>query len=574
MNDNLLKNEKKYRKTSKIIDDINIEQMKIVKKFAKQGKQGIVGILDIDNSGKKCVYKMSQNINYLVRHESIIMQSLNSLKEYCPHFCKFYKTIKHKVDLNYMKLQNPFQVKTKHPIEIETMLMEYIKSPKLSRLIKNEEYDEQIIFSCIKQILLALTISQKKLEFTHYDLHSCNILMNKCDPNDVFVYILDDNNYFCLPTSGYYPSIIDFGFSYANCLNEKPIWSSLAHTNVGFTTNQYNPISDIKLFLVTLSDELIDYRKNKKTKKFRQMIKNIFKPLRINWESGWDIYKKNDMDAADHISEAISHIKTKSKLFSKYDHYCIDILQSLIYLPLEQRSLNKFDTSYKIFINEFEKIENQIGNTLKSLYIFKCIVSSARNIYNMYINESTRKNAITMFIDFVYNSISSIAKFCNPKGLNYEKMLCGLYVFAEASETLLFNAIEKKNKKSFKYESRLSISSPVHIYGAIEVNFPDTYKFSQKSKFYIFDSVNEKRELITDLPDYVIELLNETDPLMRGSIIYDYMHPVEVKDESSVDTSDVSSDEDISSSEVSSDESESDTEISGESDLSEISDED
>ena len=26
------------------------------------------------------------------------------------------------------------------------------------------------------------------------------------------------------------------------------------------------------------------------------MIKNIFKPLRINWESGWDIYKKNDMD--------------------------------------------------------------------------------------------------------------------------------------------------------------------------------------------------------------------------------------------------------------------------------------
>ena len=40
---------------------------------------------------------------------------------------------------------------------------------------------------------------------------------------------------------------------------------------------------------------------------------------------------------------------------------------------------------------------------------------------------------------------------------------------------------------------------------------------------------------------------------MRGSIIYDYMHPVEVKDISSVDTSDVSSDEDISSSDVSSD---------------------
>ena len=39
-----------------------------------------------------------------------------------------------KTNLNYMKLQNPFQVKTKHPIEIETMLMEYIKLHELVQL--------------------------------------------------------------------------------------------------------------------------------------------------------------------------------------------------------------------------------------------------------------------------------------------------------------------------------------------------------------------------------------------------------------------------------------------------------
>lgn len=564
MNDNLLKNEKKYIKNAKIIDNINIEHLKIIKKFSKQGKQGIVGILNINNSNKKCVYKISQNINYLIRHESIIMKSLNNLMLYCPHFCKFYKTIKHKVDLNYMKLNNPFQVKTKHPIEIETMLMEYINAPKLSRIIKNKEYNENMIFSCIKQILLALSISQKKFNFTHYDLHSCNILMNKCEKNDVFVYILDDNNYFCLPTFGYYPSIIDFGFSYSNCLENKPIWSSLAHTNVGFTTNQFNPISDIKLFLVTLSDELIEYRKNKKTSMFRKMIKNIFKPLHINWESGWDIYKKNEMDAADHISAAISHIKTKSKLFNKYDHYCTDLLQSLIYLPLENRSLNKLDISYKMFINEFEKIELEIGNTLKSLYIFKCIVSSARNIYSMYINDNTRRNAINMFIDFVYNSISSIAKFCNPKNLNYEKLLCGLYIFAEASETLLYNAIDKKNKKNKKQESKLTINDPIQVYGAVEVNFPDEYVFNSDTRFYIFDSVNQNRKLITDIPEYIIKLLNETDPLMRGSIIYDFLHPI---DDSDSDSDSVSSDIVSSVSSVSSD-------ISGDSDLSEISDSD
>ena len=58
--------------------------------FPKPGKQGLVGLLSCkdENVPEKYIYKISQYINYLIRHESIIMEGLNNLIPYCPHFCK------------------------------------------------------------------------------------------------------------------------------------------------------------------------------------------------------------------------------------------------------------------------------------------------------------------------------------------------------------------------------------------------------------------------------------------------------------------------------------------------------
>ena len=61
-------------------------------------------------------------------------------------------------------------------------------------------------------VLCALSISQAKKDFCHYDLHSSNILMCDCDKDLVMVHILNKNNSICIPTNGYIPKIIDFGF--------------------------------------------------------------------------------------------------------------------------------------------------------------------------------------------------------------------------------------------------------------------------------------------------------------------------------------------------------------------------
>ena len=54
--------------------------------FAKPGKQGVVGILQTVFDKKPIVFKMSQQIDYLAIHESVIMEGLNEMGSFCPHF--------------------------------------------------------------------------------------------------------------------------------------------------------------------------------------------------------------------------------------------------------------------------------------------------------------------------------------------------------------------------------------------------------------------------------------------------------------------------------------------------------
>ena len=90
--------------------------------FDKPGKQGYVGLFSLKNKNKKnkkVVFKISQNINYLIYHESIIMKGLNDLSPYCPHFCKMFGTILCDVEPRIRKEEqnNPFNINSKYPIK-------------------------------------------------------------------------------------------------------------------------------------------------------------------------------------------------------------------------------------------------------------------------------------------------------------------------------------------------------------------------------------------------------------------------------------------------------------------------
>ena len=492
--------------------------------FEEKGKQGIVGLMNIKDDHNEspmdqCVFKSSRYINHLVTHEKIVMEGLNELRPFCPHFCKSFGTIKNHVDGHYRKSENPFEVVEKYPIEIDTLLIEYITGKNLYTMMKENKLSIEAVFSIVKQTLLAISIAQKYKKFTHYDLHGANILLKECDEDTVFLYILDEENQFYVPTYGYYPVIIDFGFSHIEDLNNNPIYSSLAHTDVGFMTNQFDMISDAKLFLVTTSDDVKRFKNCKEGYKFRNIVRNIFAPLDLDWESGWDNIDK--ISAADYILEKLEDIEHSSLLFSKFEHFCIDIIQSLIYLPLKPRSSENMEVAFKTFVNEFSKIEKDISSSFHNLYILKNICDIVREERVYYEKKETRKESVKRFKNKLYDVVSSIAKNCYPTKVNCEKMICSLLVFSKCVEGMLYETTHKIREDLDELHEKLPLKRPEQIFAAIEANIPSKYTITSETTVYVWDSINKTNDTIT-IPEEYLDIINNVPPLAKGTALYDF----------------------------------------------------
>lgn len=487
--------------------------------FGKTGKQGLVGILKIKDSDEKCVYKMSQYINYLVRHENKVMIGLNEISKYCPHFCQGIGTLSADVGVEIRKGQNPFVNNGRYSIQKDFLLCENIdESKKLFSFIKDKSVDEKVIFSAVKQVMMALAIAQNKKKFTHYDLHSCNIMMKKCDPDTVFLYVLDEENQFCVPTYGFYPVIIDFGFSYIDDFEGDYAWASFGFTDIGFTSDRFDGISDQKLFLVTLSSEMRERRKTENVKIFRNIVKNIFYPLRIDWESGWNDISTTS--ASNKVLDVLEPFNTTSNLFKHEGHHLMDILQALIILPLKQRNHDNIGTIFKAFLKEWTKIEDEFKDTTVAIYMFKMLVDSARSVKDKYSDTKQRKQAIDEFKHKIYDSILRVTKFCTPKEIKYEVMLCSLLVLSKNIEGILYEIMQKYSKDRQKEYAKLPAKSVEQMYAAIEANIQSEYEFTDKTSVVVFDA-NTRSTNTFKLKQEHLDIINIVDPIYRGTVLCD-----------------------------------------------------
>ena len=223
-----------------------------------------------------------------------------------------------------------------------------------------------------------------------------------------------------------------------------------------------------------------------------------------------------------YVLSEIENVEVESNLFKKFNNLCIDLIQSLIILPLRQRSKSYIKESYKTIVTEFQKIENEISSEFFCMYIFKCIIDAARDVKEMYIVSSRRKDAITSFQRKVHAACSDVASFCKPKGVNYEKLLCSIYVFANCCESLLYDIVDEKNMEKTEEYKLLELTSPEHIFGAIDVNIPSNYRFNKDTKVYVFDRNMRSRAYMEKLPDELIRDINASHTLIKGSILYEY----------------------------------------------------
>jgi hypothetical protein len=531
-NDNL---KREYNKKNNLPDFLEYHSS-----FVKGGKQGFLGLLSFVQpdretneedslktlkSGNKYVYKLSQHINFLIRQEYNVLEGLNGLRDFCPHFCKTLGYFKTEISQNFRKLDNPFELDNgNRTIEADVLIMESIDSSRsLYRYIKSNSVSPEIVMSLVKQTLLATMIAGEKISFSHYDLHSKNVLIKKCEPNSAFLYILDENRTYLVPTYGYYPVIIDFGFAYNMNCEGKPLYGTLCQTDIGFLSCVYDQNVDAKLFLSSVSYEMKNNKKSDISDNFRSLVKTIYKNCNVDLECGWD-EEGDKVSVSEQLLKKMRSQFKRSKFFKEQGHYIIDMLQTLVYLPLKNKdSEHSIEDMTGIIVTEFGKIEREISSDFTNLYIFKKIVDSVRMYRKDYINGSNevRIDAVKHFREDILKCIDSIVKHANPK-INWEKLLCALLCLSKTIEGFCYQKIKKVLATKKSDYNNMALKNTTEVFEAIDCNIKSHFVYDSDTVIYCFDAASE-RSMKFKLPDKVIDDLNEYHPFERGTILYEYI---------------------------------------------------
>ena len=199
--------------------------------FFTDGKNAKTGMCKKD--GKNFIFKHSGCFSSAIIHEYRILKRLEQLNlPYFPKFIEFFHLDESCSDL---------------------LIMEYIDGQILETFPSSEKKKICMI------LLLIVEYTREKTGFVHYDLHSSNVLVKRV-PRKTYTFRIKDKLY-SIDNYGYLPVIIDFGCSYIDILEGKPISYRLDNFNDGCLFIKDSKVDMLRISLMSgfLSDELIDY---------------------------------------------------------------------------------------------------------------------------------------------------------------------------------------------------------------------------------------------------------------------------------------------------------------------------
>jgi hypothetical protein len=448
--------------TRNLIKSLSSMQTNIQFKYplSTNGRNGKVFIVTLKENQENIVCKISKLPDFTIRHEYNVMETLYKLN--LPNFPVPYTLSQITVDANYRKKINPLSITPElYPVTTDAMFFEYIEDGiELDKFI-NKTKDTKLVNSLIEQVILSVCMAYDVYRFTHYDLHCGNVLVRPTKISEV-EYTINSNKY-KVKTYGYIAVIIDFGLSYIDGLDF--LYCPLFHTNIGVLTHTHNKHTDLKLFLVSLANDT-------NINSVKKLTDRLYSNLKLNPENGWDILEGGN--ALDHVYYKLYDDKTScSRMFSQHGYICFAILQSLIQYPLNPQQVSTSKSSYKLLEKEFSKIENLIGSMFYNIYVFKEMVDIARRLKEDYSSIDTRDDAVREFKLETLQVIDKIAKFCRLSDVQWETILCSLYLVAAyiESEMLKYISIQYKPYK-------LSVEHGIEVYN----KFKNEYTKSSHSK--------------------------------------------------------------------------------------------
>lgn len=485
--DDILKNFWDNRKESPYL-------FKILQTFPQDSTQGIVGTMVLLKDNKvssKALFKISKGVDFIVNHEYLIALGLKPLTNFCPNFIRPVGLIKSSISTDS---NEPFKVNsytTKYVKDI--LIAEYVEdSLSFYQFMKQKTTTTQHILSIQKQVLLSILMAQNRCSFTHYDLHDQNVLIKKCSDDLIVIYRIDENTAYAVPTYGYYPIIIDFGYSYVDTLVGNPFFSTLTLTDGGYLPYRFDEMADFRLFL---HSSIVDIKKIKTgdenesfVKKSKQFLLTCFPNEIYDKEHGWSSAKSDDP-----LTVVFKSLLKQDHTFLFYSRV-IKLCQSLIILPLndpientkpevKDRNLKKV---WEIFTEELNKIRKKkkttdfiFSNHIKELFDE---IRDTRFKYLLDGNYAETMKKLREKIDEIFDKDATI-----NQDFDTELFFSSLLLFSVYLEDAFVRQLKLNEKEFAIMESKILFKDPLLLYEKFDETFPLR---SNSINIMIFDNVS------------------------------------------------------------------------------------
>jgi len=514
------------------------KHMDYVQVFDTKGVQGLTGILNYKKTKEQVVFKISFDIDFSLEHEHKILQRINDLRTFCPHFVGTFGMTCLPISNKFISdnCEDSSDEDSEYSENEDSDEEDEYKDEKLSLFDNDPNYlpsnilfldyvsdlsyykilkfgHKNIIHSQILMLMCAMELSQKSIKFTHYDLHLDNILIKTCDENRYHVYIIEGKKYL-VPTNGYYPVLIDMGNSYVDTLEGRNLTSTLMNYHNGLQPNQFDRLNDVHHLLMSTFDYL-EYR----TPQWYSMCYRVmheFRHIPIFRGKGW---KKLPNDISESLMDYISEHIPSTTILKDYEYNLLDIIANIVELPFDTIEFNKkeFDDSLYSLFTEIGKLDiEELVHNFEPLFIIKELI----NVINKNINSNNLKAVESQFkmnINFL------ITKANYPKSFDFSKVFSSLKIIKKNLPYLLTKFIKENNKLiSEKYELT-SVKSPIDFFNIFKQNLSQRYHFNENTSFLIINSDKQQQtqKLLVDMiSKQDIKLLNKMKLSDQEKIIF------------------------------------------------------
>jgi len=163
--------------------------------------------------------KIPKSVNINIYHEAIIgMLALNKLRDIIPNFMfiygLFYCSQPLKIPNNISNTNNSYKICPINGLKYGHLVMENIFNSKPLDQILNSLTTQEFL-NIYLQIINALNLAHKEYDFTHFDLHSGNVLIQELS-EPILIPLYTDSQEIIYITTNKLARIIDYGKSHIN----------------------------------------------------------------------------------------------------------------------------------------------------------------------------------------------------------------------------------------------------------------------------------------------------------------------------------------------------------------------